>query len=637
VRSFWGVAIAAASLLLSGCWGGRFTGDPNQPVLAPGVALQGKVHGGQQPISGADVYLYQVGTGGYGGASTSLLVSPGYVTTDANGNFSITNDYTCPANAQVYLFATGGNSGSGTNSAIGLLAGLGACSSLTSTTGIWVDEVSTIATAYALAGYAKDAKDISSSGSALALAGVENAFDTITNLETLGTGVALAMTPGGNGTAPQAEIDTLANILAACINSSSASSTNCTTLLGDALPNGTSGTAPTETATAAINIAHNPWANISALYGLQTASAPFQPMLSAAPNDFTVAISYSGGGLDEPRGLAIDAEGDIWVANYAGDSIVELSPLGVPMTGSGGITGNGVSFPSSIAIDGNGTVWVTSGDPAAVSSFTSSGSAVASITSGGLLDPDGLAIDSSNNVWVLNPGNSSLVKYSNASGTPSTVTGDPFGTSVLTTPEGIAVDIHGNAWVTNRDSGLSQIIEFSGSAPSTSSTFTGGGLGAPATIAFDPSNNAWVTDDSNESDTNGDALSEFNASGTPITNSDGYSGGGLDAPWGIAIDGNGNVLVANDFVNPLTSATNFCISEFKSTGAAITGSSGYESSSLDEPETPAIDGSGNLWVANYQSSSPGTVTEFVGIASPVVTPQAANLQSPYGSAAVNKP
>ena len=88
-----------------------------------------------------------------------------------------------------------------------------------------MNEVSTIATAYAIAGYATDATHVSSSGSTLAATGIANAFASVTNLETLNTGVALATTPvanGGNGTVPQSEINTLANILASCVNSSGA-------------------------------------------------------------------------------------------------------------------------------------------------------------------------------------------------------------------------------------------------------------------------------------------------------------------------------------------------------------------------------------------------------------------------------
>ncbi len=305
--------------------------------------------GGQAVISGASLYLYAANNNGYGNASISLLNSTGsntqkdtnglyYVTTGSDGSFGITGDYTCPSTtSQLYLYGTGGNPGSGANPAIGLLAALGTCqanSTLSPSLYIVINEVTTIATAYAIAGYATDPLHVSSAADALAQTGIANAFATVTNLETLNTGVALATTPtvnGGNGTVPLSEIDTLANILAACVNSTGPDFTPCSTLFSNAM-NGS--TAPGDTATAAINIAHNPGANIANLYGLQTGSAAFQPMLSVAPSDFSIAVSYTGGGLNIPSAVAIDALGNAWVSNYGGNSATELSSLGKPSSGS---------------------------------------------------------------------------------------------------------------------------------------------------------------------------------------------------------------------------------------------------------------------------------------------------------------
>ena len=78
-------------------------------------------------------------------------------------------------------------------------------------------------------------------------------------------------------------------------------------------------TQPSETATAAINIAHNPGTNVGTLYGLLPTDLPFQPTLLSAPNDFTIAVTYTGGGLDgtgfAPEGVAINASGNVWVPN----------------------------------------------------------------------------------------------------------------------------------------------------------------------------------------------------------------------------------------------------------------------------------------------------------------------------------
>jgi hypothetical protein len=176
------------------------------------------------------------------------------------------------------------------------MAALGTCGSLSSAPYVVINEISTIATAYSIAGFATDSTHVSSSSSPLATAtDVPNAFATVTNLESLGRGVALPTTPDGNGVVPQATIDTLADILGACVNSAGPTSTPCTTLFANAT-NGNS--QPLETATAAINIAHNPGCEYGDALRTAADDLPFQPTLLFQPNDFTIAITYTGGGLD---------------------------------------------------------------------------------------------------------------------------------------------------------------------------------------------------------------------------------------------------------------------------------------------------------------------------------------------------
>src|ERR1017187_2414301 len=215
-----GVVVLACGLLgLTDCTGGVISAnlaEVSQPQEVAGAKLTGVVHGGQQPIVGAKVFLFAANTTGYGGnglaasasnASISLLTSAAntvqhtnsadptdqhyYTTTHSTGSFSITGDYSCTPGQQVYLYALGGNptypAGSA-NSAIGLLAAPGACpgtDSFPSSMYVVVNEVSTIATAYAFAGFATDAVHVSSSGTVLAQTGIANAFANAANLETL--------------------------------------------------------------------------------------------------------------------------------------------------------------------------------------------------------------------------------------------------------------------------------------------------------------------------------------------------------------------------------------------------------------------------------------------------------------------
>ncbi len=312
----------------------------------------------QNPLVGAHVYLYLASSSGYGQASTSLLKSASntfmdgsgnyYVKTDGSGNFSITSDYTCPtATADTYVLAVQGDPGTGNNPVAALAAGVDSCNT---TQFVWVNEVSTIAAAYAFAGYTIDPTHVGSSGTTLAQTGYSNAGDTLSNLYTQTTGVALATTPNGNGTVPQMEINTLANILAACINSTGTvtgptNPTPCYTLFYNA-ENGS--TPAADTAAAAINIAHNPGLNITNLFSLQPGTgAAFQPALPSKPNDFTIAISFTGG-LTNPDGITVDKSGNVWVASVGSTgTITEFSHLGVPTA----VTGGGMSGPKGVAID----------------------------------------------------------------------------------------------------------------------------------------------------------------------------------------------------------------------------------------------------------------------------------------------
>lgn len=262
------------------------------------------MNGGQsRAVVGAKIYLLQVNSREYGKSSASLLTSATgtpadsighYVLSGEQGGFSIAGEYTCSAGHQVYIYARGGNSGDdGPNSAIGLMASLGACPESghfeDATPFIFVNEVTTVAAAYAMAGMAADATHVVSSARPSASDGFMNAAD----LASITTGFANTTLPSRpDSKLPRTKIHTLANILSACINSDSPRSPGCTTLFANARSNGSSGAIPEDTASAAINIARNPRVNTAALYGLQPKlSAPFQPALESVPSDFALSVA----------------------------------------------------------------------------------------------------------------------------------------------------------------------------------------------------------------------------------------------------------------------------------------------------------------------------------------------------------
>src|SRR5271157_2678957 len=113
MRPYYLFLLLTVSVAIAGCGS---AGSPNlsgSGSETQGSAIGGKVYGAQQPVTGAKVYLYAVGTGGYASEPTSLLTGAGYVTTGSGGSFSINDDYTCPSapGDLVYLFSVGGNPG----------------------------------------------------------------------------------------------------------------------------------------------------------------------------------------------------------------------------------------------------------------------------------------------------------------------------------------------------------------------------------------------------------------------------------------------------------------------------------------------------------------------------------------------
>lgn len=367
-----GVTTLVPALLLTGC-GMDQVSTATANVQSAGVA--GQVFGGQQPVSGATISVYAMGTTGYGSAATLLSST----TTDANGNFSLP-PYTCPqSDTPVYLLGIGGDPGLGpgvNNPSAVLGAGLGECANAQKSFVI-LNEVTTVGLAFTLSHFfsttlgGTNAANDSFGGPSTTVngqiqysAGIQRGNNyTIPSIIETAVGAPTQNSPGI--TIEAAKINTIANILAACVNSTGAqNSTETKTNCGKLFEYTQTGTAtrPSDTLQAAVQIALHPTTQVANLYSLGQTTPPFAG-LAAQPNDWSIGVSYTSSslGLSVNTGtlstLDIDSAGRIWFPSNASGHVGAAFFDPTTQSFSGPYNTTGLVFPQQVAIDANGYAW----------------------------------------------------------------------------------------------------------------------------------------------------------------------------------------------------------------------------------------------------------------------------------------
>lgn len=274
------------------------------------TSVLGKVVAGTHAVRGASVSLFAAGVQGY--ESPSALLSPvdgGEITTDDGGNFSIRDVEPCASvSTPLYIVARGGNADEGENPNLTFMAALGTCGQLSSIHGVTVNEVSTVASAYALAGFMHDATHVGAISSNLA--GLQNAVAVVSQLVDAQSGAARAN--GGN--LPGEKINSLANLLNRCALTAggrSGDGSECGNLFAM-----TEGPAATTTLDAVLYLAHhgNDPALAEAVYRAAGEDGPYAPALQASPKDWAIALTFPYADNAEPI-VALDASGCVRIAS----------------------------------------------------------------------------------------------------------------------------------------------------------------------------------------------------------------------------------------------------------------------------------------------------------------------------------
>ena len=334
----------------------------------------------------------------------------------------------------------------------------------------------------------------------------------------------------------------------------------------------------------------------------------------------STALSTVGSGFSGPQSVALDGAGDVFVADSGNSAVYEIeagtggNPAGVVSSSSTVMTvGSGFSAPTALALDGAGNVFVADSGNNAVyeieagtggnaAGAVSSASTVVTVGSG-FNSPKGTAVDPSGDVFVADSGNNAVNKIEagtggNAQGVVSSASTVVTVASGFDAPHGIAFDGIGDLFVA--DSGNSVVKEIEartgrglGPVSSASTVVTvGSGFSGPQGVAVDGAGDVFVADSGNnavkeiEAGTGGNAAGVVSAASTVVT-----VGSGFEAPQGIAVDGAGDVFVADErtgAVKEIVLTTPPALG-FASTAVGTTSS--------DSPKAVVVQNSGNAGLA----------------------------------------
>ncbi len=236
-------------------------------------------------------------------------------------------------------------------------------------------------------------------------------------------------------------------------------------------------------------------------------------------------VTLDASGLRGPDGVAVDANGNVYIADNNNNAIDRWDPTTQQVNT---LVSSGLTLPGGLAVDAAGNVYIADSGDNTVKEWVAATQQLTTLVSTGLSGPYAVAVDGAGNVYIADTFDNAIKEW--VAATQQVIT---LVSSGLAIPEGVAVDQLGNVYIA--DTGHGAIKEWNATTQQVS-TLVSSGLSDPADLAVDGSGNVYIAD------THDNTLDEWQAATQQMTT---RISSGLSLPWGVTVDGAGNIYIAD--------------------------------------------------------------------------------------------
>lgn len=361
--------------------------------------------------------------------------------------------------------------------------------------------------------------------------------------------------------------------------------------------------------------------------------------------------------LDEPSGVAVAPNGEVYFAERGNDLIRKIDTQGrvvdVAGTGRAGFADGPAKQaqfdePYGLRLDANGVLFVADRDNHRIRKIDPQGNVTTLAGSRrGLVNgagsqarfdtPQDLALDKNGNVYVADYNNQQIRKIT-PTGQVSTFAGDgtrghkdgPAAQAQFDRPTGITLDANNNFYITEGAHRIRR-IDPQGNVTTLAGTGLAGAqdgpaptatLNAPTAILVDAKGDLWIADTANRLLRTLDTQQQMRTSAGGKT--EGFADGSrsealLNAPSGLAFDRQGHLLIADEDNHAIRKLTpNGDISTVAGTGIAGFLDGPSKTAQFDSPHSLVLNSQGVIFVSDRDNhrirriDAQGVVTTFAG-------------------------